>query len=401
MRTTLPVPPVRVNRKPMQPKWYSSVAGAFTLARPGDLCVTCRVSATSSHPDETAPARFTGAGRRYVIANRIGGALVGAALFLALLNALFSAPPSAPAYDYFITGNPADARPAATEGALLLSGGGGDVDQAFHWFAQKAGGGDIVVLRASGADGYNDYLFSKIGGVDSVETLVFRDASAARDPRVLEIIGRADGIFLAGGDQANYVAYWQGTPVGDALNAHIRAGKPIGGTSAGLAVLGQFYFSAAVDTITSDVALENPFDARVTVGSDFLKAPAVVGVITDTHFMARKRLGRLIAFLARLQADEKPARLVGLGIDEATALCVEADGSARVHTARDGLAWLVQTTRPATQLSSGKPLVIDRVTVIGLGPDSRLNLHTLEVERPAASSVVSAREGRLFSDSAP
>ena len=190
---------------------------------------------------------------------------------------------SAASYDYWITGNPADAKPARTRAGLLLSGGGGDVTAAWQWFVACAGGGDIVVLRASGADGYNDYIFSRIGGVDSVESIRFNDASAASDPRVLEIIARADGIFLAGGDQARYVNYWKGTPVGAALNAHLRAGKPLGGTSAGLAVLGQYYFSALEDSITSASALANPFDRKVTVGRDFIAAPALVGVITDSH----------------------------------------------------------------------------------------------------------------------
>lgn len=100
-------------------------------------------------------------------------------------------------YTYYLTGNAADAPPARTEGALLLMGGGTDVDEAFRWFIRKAGGGDIVVLRASGADGYNNDLFTKLGGVDSVETILFHRRAASEDPRVLEIIRAADGIWLA------------------------------------------------------------------------------------------------------------------------------------------------------------------------------------------------------------
>ena len=335
------------------------------------------------------------------IVNHLGAGLLLIALFFALLATALAAPDTESGYDYFPTGDTTtDFPPAKTEGALLLAGGGGDVESAFTWFAQKAGGGRIVVLRASGSDGYNDFLFSQIGGVKSVESLVFKDNTATRNPRVLAIIARADGLFLAGGDQAKYIEYWKDSPVGAALAAHLAAGKPIGGTSAGLAVLGQFYFSAAKDTVTSDVALTNPFDERVTLGRDFLAAPALAGVITDTHFMERKRLGRLVTFLARIQADHTPPRLLGLGVDEATALCVEADGTARVHSSRQGLVWVVQPTRPASQLTAGRPLAIEDVTVVCLGPDSRLNLFTLEVERPAASSVVSARNGRLH-DTAP
>jgi beta-aspartyl-peptidase (threonine type) len=323
-------------------------------------------------------------------------------VFVALLCGLATSL-SAASYDYWLTGNAADVRPAKTRPGLFLSGGGGDVAEAWKWFVACAGGGDIVVLRASGADGYNDYIFTKIGGVDSVESIRFNDATAASDPRVLEIIAKADGIFMAGGDQAKYVTYWKDTPVGAALNAHLRAGKPLGGTSAGLAVLGQYYFSALEDSVTSATALANPFDKKVTLGRDFIAAPALAGVLTDSHFMARQRLGRLVAFLARLAAEDggKPARLVGIGVDEGTALCVEPDSTAKVFTEKNGLVWLVVPTLPPERLASGQPLVVRGVQVIGLGPDSALHLATLKAERPAALRVVSAADGKLLDDSPP
>jgi cyanophycinase len=307
-------------------------------------------------------------------------------------------PPPSSAYEYWLTGDPADARPAKTRAGLFLSGGGGDVTAAWKWFVACAGGGDIVVLRASGSDGYQSYIFEKIGGVDSVETIKFNDSSAARDPRVLEIIARADGIFIAGGDQARYVRYWKDTPIGAALNAHLRAGKPLGGTSAGLAIMGQYYFAALEDSITSDVALRDPFDRRATLGRDFIAAPELVGVITDSHFMARQRLGRLVVFLARLARDEKSPRVAGLGVDEGTALCVEPGGQSKVHTEKNGLVWLVVPTQPAAQLTAGQPLRLAGVQVIGLGPDSTLDLAKLDVVRPAAMRRISALDGKLIED---
>ncbi len=305
------------------------------------------------------------------------------------------APQATAAYEYWLSGNPADAAPPKTRAGLLLSGGGGDVTAAWKWFVACAGGGDIVVLRASGGDGYQSYLFEKIGGVDSVETIKFNDASAAHDPRVLEIIARADGIFLAGGDQSRDVKFWKGSPVGAALNAHLRAGKPLGGSSAGLAVLGQYYFSALEDSITSDAALLDPFDRRITIGRDFIAAPELVGVLTDSHFMARQRLGRLIAFLGRVAHEEKPARLVGLGIDEGTALCVEPGGLARVFTEKNGLAWLVALSQLPERIAPGQPLHIQAVRVTGIGPDSSLDLAKFDVARPAALRTVAAADSKL------
>ncbi len=300
-------------------------------------------------------------------------------------------------FQTWFTGNPADARPERTAGGLLLMGGGGDVDEAFQWFVRQAGGGDIVVLRASGADGYNDYIFSRIGGVDSVETILFHHRNASTDARVLASIRAAEGIWLAGGDQSRYVAYWKGTPVAAALDAHVRAGKPLGGTSAGLAVLGEFAFSATEQgSLTSPIALADPFDRRITLERDFLHFDLMRGVITDSHFMPRARLGRSLVFLARLMPDRTGNRLLGLGLDEKTALAVAADGTARVFTpTAEGRAWLMLPTKPAETLAPGRPLTFRDVRVIALDPHSRFHLPTLAVEKPASVAVVSVVDGQL------
>jgi cyanophycinase len=304
--------------------------------------------------------------------------------------------PAAPggAYDSWFIGDAADARPPTRPG-LLLSGGGGDVAEAFRWFIACAGGGDILVLRASGADAYQDYLYREIGGVSSVETIRFNDASAARDPRVLERIARADGILLAGGDQSRYVSWWKDTPVEDALNAHVRAGRPLGGWSAGLAVLGEFHFAALHESITSPEALANPFDRSVTLGTDFLALPHLAGVLTDSHFMERQRLGRLIAFLARLGTGSGELGRVGLGVDEATAACVEPDGRVTVRTARSGRVWLVRPTLSPDELKAGRPLAVRGVEVVGLGPESEFNLATRAVSRPVERRRVTVEAGEL------
>jgi cyanophycinase len=261
-------------------------------------------------------------------------------------------------YDYYLTGSAADVQ-TRTTGGLMLSGGGGDVDEAFDWFIKRAGGGDIVVLRASGSDGHNKYI-PKIGAVDSVETLVAKNDKAFRDPEVVSKVRRADGLFLAGGDQWNYVRMWKGTPIEDALHELWKKGIPIGGTSAGLAVLGEFSFSAQRDTVTSAQALQNPFDERVTVESDFLRFDLLEGVITDSHFSERDRLGRLLVFMARI-VNSGRGHVRGIGIDERTVLLIDKDGMANV--VGEGSIYVVDLAskrmvcQPATPLSAGPYLV--------------------------------------------
>lgn len=273
------------------------------------------------------------------------------------------APLPPPALQRWLVGDPADVVTTTRRG-LILMGGGTDVDAAFAWQRDRIGGGDVVVLRASGADGYNDYLFTDIGGVDSVETLLIDTPAMAAQPYVGWAIDHAEAVFLAGGDQAVYVAAWGGGPVASALTAAYARGVVVGGTSAGCAVLGQLLFAARNGTVTSDEALANPYDPLVTIARDFVALPPLTQVITDTHFAARDRMGRLLAFTARALVDGLAARPLGLGIDQATALVVDEAGTGTV--VGSGTVYAVTPARPPEQCASGAPLVWTDVPVHAL-----------------------------------
>ncbi|QIX62618.1 cyanophycinase [Hymenobacter lutimineralis] len=228
-----------------------------------------------------------------------------------------------------LVGDAADVTRTTTGGTLLM-GGGTDVDAAMRWMLAKAGGGDVVVLRATGTDAYNSYLYG-LGSVNSVETLLLNSRTLANDPEVEAKIRGAEAVFIAGGDQANYVNYWKDTKVEEALN-YLRNTKqvPIGGTSAGCAIMGATYFSAINGTITSAAALTNPYNSLLTLGrNDFLSQPNLTNTITDTHFNNPDRRGRLLAFLARMSKDYGVVPR-GIGVDEQTAVCVEPNGTAKV-----------------------------------------------------------------------
>ena len=243
-------------------------------------------------------------------------------------------------YDYFLTGNAANVVPERRPRTQMtvLMGGGLDVDQAYKDMIAKAGGDlggpkiDVVVIRASGADGYNQYLYD-MGGVDSVETLVIKTRAGANDPRVRDIIAGADMLFIAGGDQWNYVNLWNETEVENTIKTVLLAARvPIGGTSAGLMVLGAVDFSAQNGTITSDQALGNPYDRRLTLDETFLETvPSLGGTITDAHLVTRDRMGRLVTFLARMVADGRRSWSAAraIGVDEETALVID-NGIGRV-----------------------------------------------------------------------
>ena len=226
-------------------------------------------------------------------------------------------------FDYYLTGNGGDAV-AATSFGIGLMGGGTDVDALFTWMGEHAGGGDFVVIRASGADGYNQYVYD-LAPFDSVETLVLKNRAASFDPFVLQTIRNAEALFIAGGDQSDYVNNWKGTPVEDAIHELVARRVPIAGTSAGTAILGEFVYAAQRKSVTSSEALADPYSANITLDSDFLLLPYMQGIITDQHLIERDRLGRTLTFMARIVADGWAAESKAIAIDRETAVLVEGD----------------------------------------------------------------------------
>ena len=235
-------------------------------------------------------------------------------------------------YTNWITGDSSDLVTQDYQSGLVLAGGGGDNDNAMIWMLERAGGGDVLVLRASGSDGYNDYFYSQLGvAVHSVETIRFDGPAAATDPYVLRRIEEAEVLFLAGGDQYDYYQYWKDSPVETAINALLNEKQiTVGGTSAGMAVLGEAYYTPSSLGVVSDEALSDPYHPYMDVigKGDFLEAPYLQDLITDTHFDQRERAGRTMTFLARI-AEDWGVRGRGIAANEYTAICVDESGTAR------------------------------------------------------------------------
>lgn len=218
-----------------------------------------------------------------------------------------------------------------TSAGFVLAGGSKDVDAAMQWMIAKSGGGDVVVIRSSGADGYNKYFF-ELGSVNSVETLMLNSKASARDSSVAQKIRNAEMLFIAGGNQWNYVNYWKDSPVEEAINYLINIKKvPVGGTSAGLAILGSSYYSAEKESLKTDEALADPYHPNSTLGhNDFLQVPVLANTITDSHYSQRNRMGRHISWMARMINDNGVRVARGIGVDEQTAVCIDENGIARV-----------------------------------------------------------------------
>ncbi|MGA7415725.1 MAG: cyanophycinase [Bryobacteraceae bacterium] len=297
-------------------------------------------------------------------------------------------------YEYFLTGSATDVSAKPKFGVALM-GGGTDQDAAFRWMCDRTGGGDFLVLRASGSDDYNPYIKKLCPALNSVATIIVTSREGASQPFVIDKIAHAEALFISGGSQDDYINFWQNTPLQETLNQRIAKDVPLGGTSAGLAVLGEYNFSALKDTIKSPQALANPFHERVTIGRGFLHVPHLEGKITDSHFAVRDRMGRLVAFLARISTDGGPAAPCGIGIDEKTAVLMEPDGTAWVTG--QGAAYFLRPPGPPEQCTPNRPLTYRDVAVYRLkaGP-GRFNIASWTGTGGAAYAL-SAQDGLLKS----
>jgi cyanophycinase len=307
----------------------------------------------------------------------------------------------------WLVGNPEDASRRPQGGpALLLMGGNFDIDEAF---AQRAypivNGGDIVVLRTAGGDGYNDYLYGLATGAlqpDSVETLRVDTRSKADSAYVAWAVRNAELIYFAGGDQSDYLNQWQGTALESAVREAWARGAVIGGISAGLAIQGQhIYDPDGVSAITSSEAIADPYRSSLRFAHDFLRLPLLAGVVTDSHFAERDRMGRLLAFMARLREDGVADRIRGLGIDEDTALFIDREGRAIVEG--DGAVYVIEETASTArvQVQAGRPLVYRDLRRIRLQAGQRYDFGSGAHEGSAVVLGVDGRNSQPLSPANP
>jgi cyanophycinase len=191
---------------------------------------------------------------------------------------------------------------AQAPGAIVAVGGGGTTPAIVQRTLELAGGSRAVVTvlpQSSAVEGAGD---------SSVKMWLDAGAKSARkidfgDPDAKAAIQTATLIWMPGGDQNRFMKTIAGTGLDDAIRERHRAGAVVGGTSAGAAVL-----SAAM--ITGDADLQSLSPGKTVLAKGLGLWP---DAIVDQHFLRRQRNNRLLAAVI-----EHP-RLIGVGIDEATA----------------------------------------------------------------------------------
>ena len=293
-----------------------------------------------------------------------------------LLASSSSAQKSKTGFQTFTVGNTGDAPPSPniTPG-LVLMGGGTDVDAAFQWMCQRAGGGDFLVIRTTGTDAYNPYIQELCPQMDSVETIIITSITGANSAYVSNQIQNAEALWIAGGDQSTYVNLWRGTAVQTGVNFLLNSKlAPVGGTSAGLAVLSQFIYTGELGSVTSSQTLANPFHRYVTLDRDLFQSALGVGKLYDSHFVTRDRMGRSLTFLARIVNNGWASQPRGIGIDERTAILVTSAGAATM--VGTGAAYFLQAPGPAQVLADRTPLTYLNIGVYKLPQGGTFNFST-------------------------
>ncbi len=199
---------------------------------------------------------------------------------------------------YFL-GNEED-KVTNSRGGIVMMGGNRENDEAMKWFL------------------YQTYLFEELGFVvNSVETIVFHDQTTSE--YVKNKIDKAEAIWFAGGNQKKYLDYWKGNYIQEALQRAINRGVVIGGTSAGMAILGEYIWDGE------------------KIQTDFLRLSYMQNIITDTHYDSRNRMSRHLEFISTIEGK-------GIAAEDYTAICIYPDGETFVYgdDTEDDYAYFIQ-----------------------------------------------------------
>ncbi|MCX6169764.1 MAG: Type 1 glutamine amidotransferase-like domain-containing protein [Ignavibacteriales bacterium] len=275
------------------------------------------------------------------------------------------------------------------QGSVLLVGGGtenyGDwSDQPYKWFVEHAPNQKILVLSYADTTTWFSGYFPSLSQC-KVSNKFISSTAQANDSSIYRLILQHDGIFLRGGDQAQYVSKWKNTLTQKAIKEVFQRGGVIGGTSAGEMVLSNVsYTSGSTD---NGAILRNP-NATINLEEDFL--PFVQNAIAESHTNERGRLGRLPVFLARYK-DSKGKEITGIAVDANTAVAIDQNGIGQVM---GGSAVALLRWNPDTKftIEPGRSFSIQNMNFDQLLPGWKFNFKTGEIEKLSTAAAFNPKQ---------
>lgn len=217
-------------------------------------------------------------------------------------------------------GDPQEGR--AARGTLVIIGGHEDKEHdklILRAVAERVGSGKLVVVTVASQlpdDLWATYepLFRNLG-VRHVHHLDVASREEAKTEAKLRILDDADAVFFTGGDQLKLTSQLGDSPIYARLREIYFDGGLIAGTSAGASVM------------CETMMVSGGGEGSNKIGGSLRMAPGfgfIPGVIIDQHFAERGRIGRLVGAVA-----QNP-RILGVGIDEDTAIVTGPDASFKV-----------------------------------------------------------------------
>ena len=260
-----------------------------------------------------------------------------------------------------------------TSAVMLIGGAEGKAEgekKATQWFLDRADQGDYLVIRFGNTGSQADWVCENFSdSINSAAELAINTREGANSEVVENYIRDAEALFIAGGDQRKYHDTWEGTYTEDAINYLINDKKvPIAGTSAGMAILGEYYYAPEYDGVLSSEILDDPFDPNTDDinGRDFIDIPILRNTVTDTHLdrlrspqYKETRYGRILGLLARV-VDDNSLPSYAIGAEEGAFIAIDEDGIATVFgngTNCGEDAYFLRAETEPERIEEGRPLI--------------------------------------------
>jgi len=291
----------------------------------------------------------------------VRAAVLAALVLLVFASLLAIAPATAkgrPQVSRIRLGNPDDVTPTLIGPSYFLQGNGAPHAAAFQAHINQVANAplDIVILAASfpssGSETPECDVLITLNNVNSCETVTIPKTLLANDPGATEAVNNAEIVYFAGGNQCNYVG-WKDSSVYNAAKNVVPRGGGMGGGSAGLAIQGDYVYDGCTGSVLSSEALSNPYHRFISFTYDYFDWPYLGQVITDSHFVERDRMGRLMAFVARQIQDGYTTAAYGVGLDWGAVFVVDKNGLGVLY---GGVAYVVLGDHTPEKCIARKPL---------------------------------------------
>jgi cyanophycinase len=201
---------------------------------------------------------------------------------------------------------------------------------------------------------------------NNVDVINIERREQAMEPEVVERLRVADIVMFTGGDQLRLTSILGGTPFHDLLlHKYQNENFIYAGTSAGAAAASS---SMIYQGSSSEALLKG--EVKITSGLGFID-----GVIIDTHFVQRGRIGRLF------QSVVGNPKVLGIGLGEDTGLLIK--NGKEMEAIGSGLVILVDGREikdtNLTQVELGQPISISHLVTHVMSKHDTFNLNTFKM----------------------